>query len=89
MHEQALMRDLVGHIDGLAAAERATAVTRIQVRLGALSHFTPEHFREHFEDAARGTRAEGAAIDATLSEDTTAADAAGVVVETIELEVPG
>jgi hydrogenase nickel incorporation protein HypA/HybF len=89
MHERALMRDLVGRIDELAAAEEATAVTRIDVRLGALSHFTPEHFREHFEDAARGTRAEGAAVEATLSDDTGAADAAGVVLETIELEVPG
>jgi hydrogenase nickel incorporation protein HypA/HybF len=88
MHEQALMRDLVRRIDELAAAENATAVTRISVRLGALSHFTPEHFREHFEDAARGTRAGGAAVNATPCEDATARDAAGVVLETIELEVP-
>ena len=89
MHERALMRDLVGRIDELAAAEDAKAVTRISVRLGALSHFTPAHFREHFEDAARGTLAEGAEVEATLSDDTNAADAAGVVLETIELEVPG
>jgi hydrogenase nickel incorporation protein HypA/HybF len=88
MHEQALMRDLVDRIDELAAAQRATAVTRIRVRLGALSHFSPEHFREHFEDAARGTHAQGAAVEATVSEDRTAADAAGVVLETVELEVP-
>jgi hydrogenase nickel incorporation protein HypA/HybF len=89
MHEQAVMRDLVGRIDELAAAERATAVTRIHVRLGALSHFTPEHFREHFEDAARGTRAEGATIEAALCDDMSAPDAVGVVLETVELEVPG
>jgi hydrogenase nickel incorporation protein HypA/HybF len=89
MHDQALMRDLIDRIDAVARAEGATAVTSICVRLGALSHFTPEHFREHFEDAARGTRAEGAAIDATLCDDTTARDAAGVVLETVELEVPG
>jgi hydrogenase nickel incorporation protein HypA/HybF len=89
VHERALMRDLVDRIDELAAAEEATAVTRIEVRLGALSHFTPRHFREHFEDAARGTRAEGAEVEATLSDDTSDADAAGVVLETIELEVPG
>jgi len=88
MHDHAVMRDLVGRIDELASAERATAVTRIQVRLGALSHFTPEHFREHFGDAARGTRAEGATVDATLCDDATAPDAAGVVLETVELEVP-
>jgi len=83
-----MMRDLVARIDELAAAERATAVTRIEVRLGALSHFTPEHFREHFEDAARGTRAEGATVEAALCDDTAAPEAAGVVLETVELEVP-
>ena len=88
MHEQAVMRDLVGRIVDVAAAERASAVTRIQVRLGALSHFTPEHFREHFEDASRGTSAEGAAVEALHSDDATAADAASVVLESVELEVP-
>ncbi len=89
MHERAVMRDLVGRIDELAAEEHASVVTRIEVRLGALAHFTPEHFRDHFGDAARGTRAEGAEVVVTLSDDTSAEDAAGVVLETIELEVPG
>jgi hydrogenase nickel incorporation protein HypA/HybF len=88
MHEQAVMRDLVGRIVDLAAAERASSVTRIQVRLGALSHFTPEHFSEHFEDASRGTPAEGAAVETVVCHDATAADAAGVVLESVELEVP-
>ena len=63
-------------------------MTRVKVRLGALSHFTPEHFREHFEDAARGTTAEGATVDAVLSDDATEEDATGVVLESVELEVP-
>lgn len=87
MHEQAVMRDLVGRIVGLAAEERASAVTRIHVRLGALSHFTPDHFREHFEDASRGTTAAGARIDAVVSDDATDPNAAGVVLESVELEV--
>ena len=87
MHERAMMQDLVGRILGLAAEEHASAVTRIRVRLGALSHFTPEHFREHFEDAARGTSAEGATVETVLSYDATEAEAAGVVLESVELEV--
>ena len=88
MHERAVMRDIVGRIVDVAAAERASAVTRIQVRLGALSHFTPEHFREHFEDASRGTPAEGATVEALPCQDATATEAAGVVLESVELEVP-
>jgi hydrogenase nickel incorporation protein HypA/HybF len=86
MHEQALMRDVIGRIVEVADGERATGVTKVSVRLGALSHFTPEHFREHYVDAARGTLAEGASVEATLDDDITAPDAQGVVVESIELE---
>ena len=77
MHEQALMRDLIARIVSVAEAEGASGVTRVTVRLGALSHFTPEHFREHYRDAAHGTIAEGAAVDATLDESTTDPNAAG------------
>ena len=61
-------------------------MTRIRVRLGALSQFTPDHFREHFEDASRGTLAEGAAVEAQLGTDPTAPDAQGVVLESIDVE---
>ena len=56
MHERALMRDVLARVEQLAGEEGAVRVTRIDVRLGALSHFTPDHFREHFDDASRGTR---------------------------------
>jgi hydrogenase nickel incorporation protein HypA/HybF len=88
VHEQAVMRDVIGRILDLAAMEGASTVTRVNVRLGALSHFTPDHFREHFEDAALGTAAEGAIVDAELSRDATDEAAADVVLESVELEVP-
>jgi hydrogenase nickel incorporation protein HypA/HybF len=86
VHEQALMRDLMRKITAEAEAEGATRVTRIRVRLGALSHLTDAHFREHFEEASRGTVAEGAAVDAELRSDPTEPDAQGVVLESIEVE---
>jgi hydrogenase nickel incorporation protein HypA/HybF len=84
MHEQAVMRDLVQHIVSVAEAEGASSVTHVDVELGALSHFTPEHFREHYVDATRGTIAEGAAVDATISDER----GADVVLLGLELEVP-
>jgi hydrogenase nickel incorporation protein HypA/HybF len=86
MHERALMTDLMREIEAVASADRATRVTRVAVRLGALSHFTPEHFREHFVDASHGTLAEGAAVDAVLADDLDDPRAAGVVLESIEVE---
>jgi hydrogenase nickel incorporation protein HypA/HybF len=88
MHERALMTDLMREIEEVARADRATRVTRISVRLGALSHFTEEHFREHFLDASRGTLAERAAVDAVLASDLEDPRAAGVVLESIEVELP-
>ena len=60
MHEAALLKDLVREIEAVAERERASAVTCVRVRIGPMSHMTPEHFVEHFVDATRGTIAEGA-----------------------------
>ena len=87
MHEQALMREVVARVEAVAREEGASRVTLVRVRLGALSHFTPEHFREHFEDAARGTVAEGADVEAELRDDPTEPGAQGVVLESVELEL--
>lgn len=87
MHEKALMDDLIRKLESTAQAEGGERVVRIRVRLGALSHFTPEHFREHFDDASRGTIAEGAEVDAELSGEPTDPDAQSVVLEEVELAV--
>jgi hydrogenase nickel incorporation protein HypA/HybF len=87
MHEKAVMVDLIRKVEATAQAEGGRHVAGLQVRLGALSHFTPEHFREHFEFAARGTVAEGAEVTAELSSDPTEPEAQGVILESIELEL--
>ena len=86
MHERALMRDVLARVEEAARTEGATRVTRVDVRLGALSHFTPAHFLEHFEDAARGTIAEGAAVVAAVETDIAHPHASDVVVESVEVE---
>jgi hydrogenase nickel incorporation protein HypA/HybF len=80
------MNDLIGKIEATAQAEGGARVTRIRVRLGALSHFTPDHFRAHFEDASHDTVAEGAAVEAELGADPTEPEAQSVVLESIDVE---
>jgi hydrogenase nickel incorporation protein HypA/HybF len=87
MHEKALMDDLVRRIESTALAEGGGRVARIRVRLGALSQFSPGHFQEHFELAARGTVAEGAEVEADVRSDPTEPGAHGVVLESLELEL--
>ena len=75
-------------LEAVARREGATRVTRISVRLGALSHFTPEHFRDHLADAAVGTVAEAAQVDAICDGNPTDARARDVVLENVEVELP-
>jgi hydrogenase nickel incorporation protein HypA/HybF len=84
-HELATIRDLVAKVEQVALENDATRVVRIKVKLGALSHFTAEHFLEHWQDAAAGTIAEGCKIESELCEDPTDPNAQGVVLEDVEI----
>ena len=87
MHETGLVRDLIRRVTQAADANGAGRVVGVQVRLGALSHLSATHFRDHFETESRGTPAEGARL--TITEATDAADpqAQQVLLESLELEV--
>ena len=86
MHERAVMLDLVHELERVAAHEHATRVTGIAVELGALSHFTPDHFLEHFRDASVGTIAAGADVEARQATDPRDPRAQGVVLLSLEIE---
>jgi hydrogenase nickel incorporation protein HypA/HybF len=86
MHEAGLMRDLMRKINDLAAAENASRVTGVTVWLGALSHMSPGHFQEHFDQAAAGTLAEGARIRCETSGDIADPNADGILLRSIETE---
>ena len=86
MHEHGLMKGLMRQILATAAKEKAQRVTGVSVRLGALSHMTPGHFGEHFEQAAAGTIAHGAALDIAASEDIHDPNATDVVLTAVEVE---
>ena len=68
MHDSSTFRSLMRRIDGLANAHGARRVTAVRVKLGALSHLSPEHFREHFEEAASDL-AKDAAVEAEQTPD--------------------
>jgi hydrogenase nickel incorporation protein HypA/HybF len=87
MHETALVRDLVHRIEAAAHAAGAERVSCARVWLGALCHFSPEHFQEHFTDEARGTLAEGANLVIETSDDAGHPEAQSVIMQSIDLEV--
>ncbi|MGF1474858.1 MAG: hydrogenase/urease maturation nickel metallochaperone HypA [Geminicoccaceae bacterium] len=86
MHEASLMTGLIRRIEKIAEQERASRVTRVRVWCGALSHMSAAHCAEHFREAARGTIAEGAALDVTVSDDITDRRAQDVMLESVDIE---
>ena len=88
MHETGIVRDLVRRLDRAARDSGAGRVSGATVWLGALSQFSPEHFRAHFLDESRGTCAEGAALHIELSDDASDPHALDVMIRSIDLDVP-
>lgn len=88
MHESSLMKGLLRKLETLARENGGGRITCVRVWLGALSHFSREHFREHFEVDARGTVAEGATLEITLSEDPLDPRSLEVVLESADVTGP-
>jgi hydrogenase nickel incorporation protein HypA/HybF len=86
MHETALVRDVVRRIDDLARATNARRVTSAKIWLGALSHLSPHHFREHFAIEAQDTLAAGTILHIEMSEDPNDPHAQHVRLESVDLD---
>ena len=86
MHEASLMKNLMGKIERLAREHNASRVTRLGIQLGALSHFSPDHFREHFAQASRGTVAEGASLEIEVLTDIADPRAQDVILDNADIE---
>jgi hydrogenase nickel incorporation protein HypA/HybF len=85
MHEASLIKDLMRKIEGVAREHNASQVLGICVRLGALSHLSADHFREHFEVASRGTVAEGARLNIEVLTDMNDPHAQEILLESVEI----
>lgn len=86
MHEASLIRDLINQVTSLATEQNATRITRVEVWLGALSHMSAAHFRDHFEQATPGSMAMGASLDITVSTDINDPQAQDLLLKGIDIE---
>lgn len=88
MHETGIVRDLVRHLETLAHEAGALSIKRVRVSLGALSQFSPHHFREHFEEEVDGTMGQGAQLEIEESSDPSDPDALHVLIRSVDLDIP-
>lgn len=86
MHEHSMIKKIVYKIESSARSNGSEKVKSIKIWLGALSHATPDHFREHFEAVSQGSVAENADIEFTVSEDIHHPNARDIILESIQIE---
>lgn len=86
MHEFSLMADLFRKIQEISNRNGNRKIVTVRVRLGALSHITPQHFEEHFIEFSKGTPADGATIEIIQLEDRNDPDAQSILLESVDLD---
>jgi hydrogenase nickel incorporation protein HypA/HybF len=86
MHELSLMADLMRKINAIGEEQQAKNITRVKVKLGALSHISADHFREHFVQAAEGSCAEKAQLDVEVLTDLNDPHAQDIMLDSVEVE---
>ena len=86
MHETALVRDVVRRIEDVARATGARRITGAKIWLGALSHLSADHFREHYAIEAQGSIAAGASLAIKVSHDLGDPNAQNVRLESVDFD---
>lgn len=66
MHEMSIAWELLQQIDQIAEANDVEAVESVRVEAGVLRGIVPEAMQIAFQEAARGTCAEGAELDLVI-----------------------
>ena len=81
-----LVRDIIRGIEDLARAAGGARVTGAKIWLGALSHLSADHFREHYAIEAQGTAAAGATLVIEASDDLNDPHAQRVRLESVDFD---
>ena len=85
MHEFSLLKNLMHRIKTIAEDNNSDKVIGVKVKLGALAHISPNHFREHFEQAVKGTIADGAKLEVIALTDMSDPHAQEIILDSVEV----
>jgi hydrogenase nickel incorporation protein HypA/HybF len=80
-----LISDLIDKASAVVVESGARRASRVGVRLGALSHLSPQHLESHFRRAAEGSVLDGAVLDIEIIEDPTDPHADSVVITSVDV----
>ncbi len=85
MHELSLLKNLLHKIRTIAEENNSNKVIGVKVKLGALAHISPDHFRGHFDQAVKGTIAEGAKLEVEALTDMSDPHAQEIILDSVEV----
>lgn len=86
MHEAHTISALCRKATEVAEREGAERVTKVTVRVGAFSHLSEDHLRQHFAAAAAGSLLERAELEVSVSSDLSDPNAQEVELVSVEVE---
>lgn len=86
MHEHSLIKNLIEKAKDIALKQRGGKILSLKIRLGALSHISADHFKEHFNNETPGTVLDGATLVVEEQKDTNDPLAQEIVLESVEFE---
>jgi hydrogenase nickel incorporation protein HypA/HybF len=84
-HELSLLADLMRKIQTVSHEYGDKPVLGVTLKIGALAPISPDHLREHFERAARGTAAAGSSLTIHPVSDPQDPHATDIMLESLEL----
>ncbi len=86
MHESGLIRNLMKQVESLAKENNAQCVSKVVVRVGALTPYSNESVISHFEEAKTGSVASEASIEVIRDSEILSPTAQDLVIDSIEVE---
>ncbi len=86
MHEISLIKNLLEKLNSIAEENKGSLITEVSIKLGALSHISEEHFKEHYLEWIKGNPAENAVLKIETSGDYKDPMAQDIVLESVVLE---
>ena len=84
-HELSLLADLMRKIESVSREHGERPVVGVTLRVGALAHIAPDHLREHFQHASRGTVASDARLVINETHDLHDPHAQDIMLESVEV----
>ena len=83
MHELTLLNDLLKKVREVADKR---PVKSVSVWLGAMSHISASHFKEHFDWATKDSELEGVALNIETSEDAFHPQAQDILLKSVDID---